>query len=49
MLADPLDVINYAADKAGISICTFASLSEKADDWLLFWLEKHLVMCWQPS
>ena len=32
MLADPLDVISAAADKAGISICTFASLSEKADD-----------------
>ena len=32
MLADPLDVISAAADKAGISICTFASLSEKEDD-----------------
>ena len=32
MLADPSDVINAAADEAGISICTFASLSEKADD-----------------
>tara|TARA_B100000963_G_C22537476_1_gene630507 strand:- start:224 stop:1054 length:831 start_codon:yes stop_codon:yes gene_type:complete len=32
MLADPLDVISAAADKAGISICTFASLSEEADD-----------------
>ena len=32
MLADPLDVISAAADKASISICTFASLSEKADD-----------------
>ena len=32
MLADPLDVITSAADKAGISICTFASLSEEADD-----------------
>ena len=32
MLADPLDVISAAADKADISICTFASLSEEADD-----------------
>ena len=32
MLADPLDVISAAADKAGVSISTFASLSEKADD-----------------
>ena len=32
MLADPLDIISAAADKAGISISTFASLSEKADD-----------------
>ena len=32
MLADSLDVITSAADKAGISICTFASLSEEADD-----------------
>jgi len=31
-LADPLDAISVAADKAGISIFTFASLSEKADD-----------------
>ena len=32
MLADPLDVITAAADKAGISICTFARLSKEADD-----------------
>ena len=32
MLADPLDVISAAADKAGLSICTFASLAKKADD-----------------
>ena len=32
MMADPLDVISAAADQAGISISTFASLSEKADD-----------------
>ena len=32
MLADPLDVISAAADKAGISIFTFASLSEEAHD-----------------
>lgn len=32
MLADPLDVISVGADKASISICTFACLSEEADD-----------------
>ena len=32
MLADPLEVITAAADKAGISICTFARLSKEADD-----------------
>ena len=32
MLADPLEVITAAADKAGISICTFAVLSKEADD-----------------
>ncbi len=31
MLADPLDVITAAADKAGISISTFASLSKQSD------------------
>ena len=32
MLADPLDIITAAANKAGIAVCTFASLSEEADD-----------------
>ena len=32
MVADHLDAITAAADKAGISVCTFASLSDKADD-----------------
>ena len=32
MLADPLDSITAVADKADISVCTFASLSKEADD-----------------
>ena len=32
MLADPLDSITAVADKAGISVCTFASLPGEADD-----------------
>ena len=32
MLADPLDKITSAADKAGISVCGRASLPEEGDD-----------------